>query len=117
MDTSDSHEQYLKRLAGWRTRSTQVGDLKYLKDQFDRQVARPFKQLGDLTKLWPKLIPRSLAEQTQLLRLQRGVLHVAVPDSAVHFQLDRHLRSGALLQLRRQFKGNLRQVRIEVRGQ
>ncbi len=114
MPTPDSQDAYLHRLAGWRSRRTNVGDLSFIEGQFQRQYARPHAQLGQLVALWEDTVPVAIAQRTTLRRFARATLHVAVPDSATHYQLDRALRSGLLAALRQGFKGNLRVVKIEV---
>jgi hypothetical protein len=111
----DPRDGYLKRLGRWRSRRTAVDDLQFIKSQFDRRIARPHRQLGDLVGLWQDHVPTALVERTVLVSYRRGVLRVAVPDSATNYQLDRALRGGVLRLLRAAFKGNLRSVRIEVR--
>ena len=89
--------------------------LGFLADQFQREVARPFKQLGDLVDLWNELLPGDVASGTRLESLQRGVLSVAVDSSARLYEVDRRLREGVEQQLITQHRGTaLRRVKLRV---
>lgn len=79
--------------------------LAFLKKQFQQEVARPYKQLGALSQLWMKLLPRELLDHTRLEGLSRGVLRVAVDSSSHLYELDRLLRSGLSDQLIQQHRG------------
>ncbi len=115
MTDRDAHdEQRLRRLGAWRTRPPRDLSLRFLKDQFQREVARPHQQLGQIVELWREHVPDHLRERTALRALQRGRLTVTVSDSTTLYELDRLLRGGLEQTLRRQFRGNLRRVKLEV---
>ncbi len=78
----------------YRVRSEADHSLAFMADQFKREVARPFKQLGALVGLWDELVPEKLAAACKLESLQRGTLTVAVNSSAVLYELDCTLRDG-----------------------
>ncbi|MBB6428502.1 DciA family protein [Algisphaera agarilytica] len=89
--------------------------LGFLADQFKREVARPFKQLGDLVELWNELLPEEVAAGTRLEALQRGVLTVAVDSSARLYEVDRRLREGLERELVTRHKGAaFRKVKLRV---
>lgn len=89
--------------------------LGFIKQQFQRDVAKPHKQLGAIGELWHELVPPGLARHTRLEGLSRGVLRVAVDSSAHLYQLDRLLREGLQRQLIIGHKGGtLRSVRLRV---
>ncbi len=79
--------------------------LGFMKKQFQRDVARPYKQLGALVQLWGELVPGELAEHTRLEAVRRGVLQVVVDSSARLYQLDRELRGGLARKLIRDPRG------------
>lgn len=70
------------------------------------------KKLGALIELWIEVLPRELVEQTRLVALRRGVLHVEADNASVRFEVDRALREGAEAELRSRFRGTLRGVRV-----
>ena len=114
---TDPVQEHLDRLR--KDRSLPVRDLSlgFLTKQFNRDVAKPFKQLGDLTALWLQLLPSHLVERTRLVGLSRGVLHVEVDNPAAHFEIDRILRGGLQKQLIEGHKGPaFRKVQVKVIG-
>jgi len=114
--TPDGYERQLQRLQGWRCRRSKATDLKFMRDQFQRDVEKPYKQLGQFAELWEQLVPASLTARTALEKFSRGTLHVQAADSVTAYELDRALRTGLQRQLRARFKGNLRQIRVKVKG-
>lgn len=89
----------------------------FLADQFKRDVAKPYKQLGDLAELWATLVPAALVERSRLVGLSRGVLHVEVDSPAAHFEVDRLLRGGLQKQLIQGHRGQaFRKVQVKVIG-
>lgn len=116
MSTQDEYDNLrLKRLRQWRTRPERDLSLKFLEDQFKRDIEKPYKQLGDLTTLWNKLVPEDLLEHTRLERLQRGVLHVGVDSSSHLYEMTHLLRGGLEQQLIQQHRGPaLRRIKLHV---
>jgi Dna[CI] antecedent, DciA len=109
------HDERINQLREWRNRrAPRDTSLSFLPDQFQRQIARPFKQLGELTTLWTEHVPAELAARTALRSFARGTLNVCVADSATLYQLDRALRDGLEKRLRQSFKGTLQRVKLEV---
>ena len=108
----------LERLRGYRNRSLPDLSLSFLEPQFQREVARPFKQLEGLAELWPTLVPPDLLDHTRLESLSRGVLRVIVSDAARMYQLDRLLREGLTRQLTVQYHARggkpLRRVKLSI---
>ena len=89
--------------------------LGFLSDQFKRDVAKPYQQLGDLAELWGELVPERLVACSRLVGLSRGTLHVEADHAAAHFEIDRLLRSGLQADLIRRHKGPaFRKVQIKL---
>ncbi len=87
--------------------------LQFMREQFEREVGKPMRQLGQLAELWTQQVPEALASRTRLVGLSRGVLHVEADDSATVYELDRLLRGGLERELLLAFKGpSLRRVRV-----
>jgi len=83
------------------SRGLQSPDLSlgFLRQQFERQIEKPARQLGDLGEVWRELVPGDLVEQTRLESLSRGVLKVAARSAGAHYELDRLLRGGLQRQI------------------
>lgn len=114
---SDPAQDHLDRLRQSRSLPTRDLSLAFLTKQFNRDVAKPYKQLGDLAALWGQLLPQRLAQRTRLVGLSRGVLHVEVDNPAAHFEIDRLLRGGLQKQLVEGHKGPaFRKVQVKVVG-
>lgn len=110
------HQRHLRRLRQWRNPAAPDLSLAFVKEQFQREVARPHRQLGQFVDLWAELIPEPLLRHTRLEGFARGVLRVAVDSSAHRYELDHLLRAGLERELmRRQPAGaTLRRVRLHV---
>lgn len=114
---SDPAQEHLDRLRKDRSLPTRDLSLGFLSEQFKRDVAKPYKQLGDLAELWAELVPAHLIERSRLVGLSRGVLHVEVDNPAAHFEIDRLLRGGLQKQLIEGHKGPaFRKVSVRVVG-
>jgi len=114
-DESDATSQHVDKIRSLRVRPPRDFSLSFMADQFKRDVAKPFKQLGSLVELWNELLPADVAAGTRLEALQRGVLTVAVDSSARLYDLDRRLRGGLEQQLLTRHKGAaFRKVKLKV---
>jgi hypothetical protein len=114
---SDPVQEHLDRLRENRSLPKRDLSLGFLADQFKRDVAKPYKQLGDLASLWAELLPAHLIERCRLVGLSRGVLHVEVDNPAAHFEIDRLLRGGLQKQLIEGHKGPaFRKVQVKIAG-
>lgn len=116
MSTRDEYDNLrLEKLQQWRTRPQRDLSLQFLKQQFKRDIEKPFKQLGDLTALWSRLVPDDLLEHTRLERLQRGTLYISVDSSSHLYELTHLLRGGVEQQLIQQHRGPaLRRIKLHV---
>jgi hypothetical protein len=115
MADPDPRQQRLDQLRRWHTRPRPDLSLKFLGEQFKRQVAKPYKQLAQVSAVWTTLVPPELAAHCRLDAVLRGVLRVAVEDSAHLYDLDRLLRQGLERQLLAAAKGPaLRRVQLFI---
>ena len=90
----------------------------FMRNQFKREVQKPYEQLGDLSAIWSELVPEALSIHTKLVSLNRGVLRVSVDSSGRLYELDRVLRGGVFGELVTRHKGKaIRRVELKVRGQ
>ncbi len=111
----DRASTHLANLRRHRNRPSRDVTLGFLKQTFERDIARPHRQLAALVELWEQLVPEELASHARLESLQRGVLRVSVDAASWHYQLDRLLRSGLQRELITRFKGGtLRRVMVKV---
>jgi predicted nucleic acid-binding Zn ribbon protein len=112
----DPYQSHLNGLRKRRNRKDPDLSLGFMRDQFKREVQKPFEQLGDLSAVWSELIPERLAAHTRLESLKRGVLRVSVDSSGRLYELDRLLRSGGFDELVTRHRGSaVRKVELKVR--
>lgn len=98
-----------------RVRPPGDASMGFVADYFKREVARPFKQLGDLIELWNQLLPSELTSASRLEGLSRGVLSVAVDSSARLYEIDRRLREGLEQELITRHRGPaFRRIKLRV---
>ena len=114
--SDESADRHLKRLRHWRNTSEPDLSMRFVKQQFEREVARPHKQLGRFVELWQELVPTELAQHTRLEGFSRGTLRVAVDSSPHLYELNRMLRAGLERELIRRQPGGtpLRRVKLRV---
>lgn len=111
----DLAQQHLDLLRKSRSLPRRDLTLGFMTDQFKREVAKAFQQLGDLAELWRELVPQRLVACSRLIGLSRGTLYVEVDHAAAHFEIDRLLRSGLQTDLIRRHKGPaFRKVQIKL---
>ena len=114
-DASSAAARRLTRLQSRRGRPDRESTLDFLKQDFKRDVERPFKQLEDLAELWRELVPPDLLDHTRLMSLSRGILRVGVDTSAHLYELDRLLRGGLERELVTRHSGRaFRRVTLKV---
>jgi hypothetical protein len=115
MTDPDPRQQRLDQVRRWHTRPERDLSLKFLAADFKRQVEKPYKQLAQVSAVWTTLVPAELIAHCRLEAVTRGVLRVAVEDSAHLYDLDRLLRQGLERQLLAAAKGPaLRRVQLFV---
>lgn len=111
----DPYQTYLDGLRRQRNRKDPDLSLQFMREQFKREVQKPFEQLGNLSAIWSELMPGELAEHTKLLSLNRGVLRVNVDSSGRLYELDRLLRGGMFDALVTRHKGKaIKRVELRV---
>jgi len=111
------HQPHLDALRQYRVRPQRDESLAFITDQFQREVARPFKQLSTIAGVWGELVPAELAQSARLESLQRGTLTVSVTTSAVLYELDRRLRDGLERELIVRHKGAaFRRVKLRLQA-
>lgn len=115
MLTPQAADKRLARLRGFRNRPAPDLSLRFLGEQFKRDVQRPYQQLHAISDLWRQHIPAALLPHTRLDSLQRGTLRVTVDSSAHLYELDRLLRGGLHQRLIIEHKGPaLRKIKLVV---
>lgn len=81
-----------------------------------KQLRRLERSLAGIGGAWTELCPPALLERTCIVSLRRGVLTIGVSDSAVLYEVDRLLRTGAQRQLVRSCPSTLRKVKVVLRS-
>lgn len=82
-------------------------------DAFD-QAKHAHKAVGAAAIAVAQTLPSHLADKVDVVKLSRGVLTLAVPDSATRYVLDRILRMGAETALLKRVPASVKSVRIVV---
>lgn len=115
MHDTDPHRTRWERLRQWRKLPERDLSLRFIAEQFQRTVERPYRQLTSVVELWNQLVPLDLVDHTRLDSLKRGILRVRVDSSARLYELDRLLRDGLEQELIRRHKGPaLRRIELRV---
>lgn len=105
----------LARLRYWRSKRRPARDMSFLAETFERDVARPFRQLEKVSGRWQAVVPAHLLEQTKLESFVRGTLTVTVADSSVHFELSSLVRGNLARELMKEYSGPaIRRIRLRV---
>lgn len=108
-------QHHVEGLRRRRTRPDPDLSLGFVQQQFERDIAKPARQLTAVVELWNELVPEALREATRLESLSRGVLHVTVHSSVELYELDALLRSGLERELIRRYRGPaFRRVKLRV---
>lgn len=111
----DPYQSHLNGLRERRNRKDPDLSMGFMRDQFKREVQKPFEQLGDLSEIWSELVPEALSSHTRLVCLNRGVLRVSVDSSGRLYELDRLLRGGVFDEIVSRHKGKaLKRVELKV---
>jgi hypothetical protein len=117
MPHRDPNYDRLRRLQERRNIPDRDVTLGFLRNQFKKQIEKPHKQLGAVVKLWAQLVPENLQAHARLEGLARGVLRVAVDDSAHLFEFDRLLREGLERRLLSGSAATLRRIQLRLDDQ
>lgn len=89
--------------------------LAFVEKYFEKQIEKPFQELGAITETWLALAPDYAKPVAQLTGFKRGTLDLSVPSAAVKYKLDMDLRTGLEQRLRTAHKGEtLKKVRVTV---
>ncbi|MEX0775177.1 MAG: DciA family protein [Phycisphaeraceae bacterium] len=114
MHSQELPKDPLERLRHWRNRPQRDQSLAFLKQQFQRQIEKPFKQLEKIAQLWQALVPADLLPHTRLESLTRGTLRVGIDSSARLYELDRLLRQSLQRELLAACPGTLRKIQLRA---
>lgn len=107
------HARRLERLRAWRVRTTDALSIGEQVEALARRLKRTRRDYAGLDLAWDELVPARLTRSDQFVSLSRGILTVRVPDAPVRFELDRWLRAGGELALRRRCPA-LAKVRLSM---
>jgi len=91
---------------------SQIGDL--VKQQ-KKTVKRAHKKCSRCSAAWQQFVAAALPFRTTLVSLSKdGVLTVLVESSSALYEVDRHLRAGALDAMRRESGAAVQEVRLKI---
>lgn len=83
---------------------------------FEKEVARPGKQLAGVWELWVAEVPAAIVAESRLAGMLRGTLSVQVSSAPVRAELDSLLRRGLLRRLQELSRGVIYRVKTLVDG-
>ena len=106
--------QQIKQLQAWRGRPPRDLSITAVMDAAVEQAAKSHKKLGELIELWRELLPEEITSRSVLTGFRSGVLQVKVDSSPTMFEVDRLLRGGVELEMRRRFRGSLSRVKTRI---
>lgn len=106
--------QQIKQLQAWRGRTPRDLSIAAVMDAAVEQAAKSHKKLGELIELWRELLPEEITSRSVLTGFRSGVLQVKVDSSPTMFEVDRLLRGGVELEMRRRFRGSLSRVKTRI---
>lgn len=114
-DTHDqSALQELATLRRYRQRRGRDLELASTIERLQAQLESAHRKLGNVIDAWNRLVPDPIAAHSRITALRGGILQVSVDSAAISYELDRLLREGLLDGLRREYRGTLRRVRVQV---
>lgn len=79
-----------------------------------RKARRDEKRIGSFAEAWEKLVPEKLLSSCTIAAVRGSKVTVKVDSSSAKFELDRLLRSGLEVELRRLYSGPLTAVRTKL---
>jgi len=104
----------IQRLGASRARFARELSIAAIITATRKQAASVHRRLGELIELWEEFVPREIALHTTLTALKGGVLHVTVDSSSVAYELDRLLREGLVITLRKRYRSTLTRVKVSL---
>ncbi len=104
----------LQRLRQLRARRQPGEPIGPLVSAVAQRADRTQQRLGAFVDLWEALLPAEVSLRTRVSAMRGGVALVVADSSATAYELDRRLRGGLELELRRRYSGTLVRIRISV---
>lgn len=95
-------------------RDLSIGSLVAEQSKYAQQTRA---QLGQFIDIWYQLVPTDVRYRSAIRAFKRGVLTVEVESASMRYELDRRLREGLIDEIRRHFRGTLRQVKVRLAGE
>jgi len=112
-DPALRHLEDLRARRARRATERSIGDLIA---PWQRESARHARKGPDVAGAWIRALPEALVAQTAIEGFRAGVISVLATSSAVAYEIDRHLRSGALGALRTELNQPLLRVKVRLGG-
>ena len=101
----------LRALRGRREYDVPIGSLV---KSVAEQARRTERKLGAFVDLWESMVRDDLVGRTRVTAIRGGVVHVSADSASTVYELDRLLRGGLELELRRRYRATLSRIRITV---
>ena len=78
------------------------------------EADRTHRRLGKLLDLWAELVPAEVEPHSRVVAVRGGVGYVRCDSASTKYELDRLLRQGLELELRRRYPSTLMKIRLSV---
>ena len=103
----------LDRLRKHRARRWDASAIDRIVASIQREASRAQRGTGDFAEAWEAEVPEALRDRCRIHSVRGGVARVEASDASVRYELERLLREGLLLAVRRRFGKPLRRVRVD----
>lgn len=104
----------LARIAPYRRRREPEASIQKIVETTLRKARRDEKRMGSFAEAWEALVPATLLGACTIGAVRGSKITIEVDSSAAKFEIDRLLRSGLQVELRRLYAGPLTDVRTKL---
>jgi hypothetical protein len=104
----------LARIAPFRRRRDRDPSITKMVEETLRKARRDEKRIGSFAEAWERLVPEEIVRSCTIGSVRGSKVTVQVNSSSAKFELDRLLRSGLMVELRRLYSGPLTEVRTKL---
>jgi len=111
---TDPRLKRLARIAPYRKRRDRDPSIGKMVEETLRKAHRDEKRIGSFAEAWEALVPRELLGSCTIGTVRGSKVTVEVDSSPAKFELDRLLRNGLEVELRRLYSGPLTEVRTRL---
>ena len=111
---TDSRLARLARIAPYRRRREREPSITKIVEDTLKKARRDEKRIGSFAEAWEALVPEELLRACTIGSVRGSKITIEVDSSSAKFELDRLLRGGLQVELRRLYTGPLTEVRTKL---